>query len=29
MDNLSELTVLGEGLRAAMLRQALKGKLPG
>jgi hypothetical protein len=28
MDNLSELTVLGEGLRAAMLRQALKGKLP-
>ena len=29
LDNLGELTVLGEGLRAAMLRQALKGKLPG
>jgi hypothetical protein len=28
LDNLSELTVLGEGLRKAMLRQALKGKLP-
>jgi DNA-binding transcriptional MerR regulator len=27
VDNLSELTVLGEGLRAAMLRQALKGYL--
>jgi hypothetical protein len=29
LDNLSELTVLGEGLRKAMLRQALRGKLPG